>query len=97
MSDELRHGFYSLLITHHSLLLFLRRVTRVDPGVVAAEQGGRVFKTFSLDELYRTGTAVFGRSRAVGDNHLIGRQFLDPRHDVVDWNPERAFRVPRLV
>src|SRR2546425_509874 len=47
--------------------------TRLNQAVIPAQDRGCVIDTFCLEISHRTGARMFGRSRAVGGNHLVAR------------------------
>ena len=65
--------------------------------VIAAEDGRRISDPHLFQNQHRTGTGVLGRSRAVGDNHLVTRQFIYMKEDFISGNQTRAFDVALFV
>jgi len=68
-----------------------------DHSVIAAQNCRCVIDTFSFKIDHRTGGRMFGRSRAIRDNHLVTWQLIDVRQDVGRRYQPRAFDVPSLV
>jgi hypothetical protein len=65
--------------------------------VIAAQDRGSVFETLSLEIEHRTGARVFGRSRAVGGDHFVARQFINMSQNLGRRNQPRAFDVTQFI
>jgi hypothetical protein len=52
------------------------RVAGVNPGIQPTFDGCNLFITMTDQDLRRPGAAVLGRSGAVGDDPLVGRNFV---------------------
>lgn len=61
--------------------------------VIAAEDGRRISDPHLFQNQHRTGTGVLGRSRAVGDNHLVTGQFLTAVTNLCVGNVQRPLNM----
>src|SRR5205085_12092386 len=63
------------------------------PRIVSTKYRRSVIDPLLLQCQHRTGAGVLGGSSAVGDYHLVARQFAQARFNLVKRNRERAFHM----
>src|SRR5260370_15841024 len=67
------------------------------PPIPAAEEGGRVLHSVSIQIQHRTGARMLGRSGTVGNDELSGRTLLQPGHELGTRNAQSSLDVADVV
>jgi len=80
-----------------SRTLWFYWVSRIDPRLKAAENGGYILKSVFNEDGRRTGARLFAGSGAVGDDPLIGVKFTKAFFEFAKWDIDCACNVIALI